>query len=56
LKYEFTLKVYPNAYHAFDFEWLKEDSQGRHAEYNPEAASDAIAQTKDFLARYLTAR
>ncbi len=55
-KYEFTLKVYPNASHAFDFEGLKEDSFGHHAEYDPEAASDAISQSKDFLARYLAAR
>ncbi len=55
-KYEFTLKVYPNAYHAFDFEGLKEDSLGHHAEYDPEAATDAIVQAKDFLSRYLAVR
>jgi dienelactone hydrolase len=55
-KYEFTLKIYPNAYHAFDFEGLKEDLLGHHAEYDPEAASDAISQARDFLARYLAAR
>jgi dienelactone hydrolase len=55
-KYEFTLKVYPNAYHAFDFEGLKEDSFGHHAEYDPEATSDAVSQTRDFLSRYLAAR
>ncbi len=55
-KYEFTLKVYPNASHAFDFEGLKEDSFGHHAEYDPDAASDAISQTRNFLSRYLAAR
>jgi dienelactone hydrolase len=52
-KSEFKLIVYANAYHAFDFEGLNEDSNGHHAEYNPEATADAIQQTKDFLAKYL---
>ena len=52
-KYEFTLKVYPNAYHAFDFEGLKIDDNGHHYEYNPEATADAIIRTKEFLMKYL---
>jgi dienelactone hydrolase len=51
---ELTLKIYPNAYHAFDYEGLNEnDEWGRHSEYNAEATRDAIARTRDFLARYL---
>jgi dienelactone hydrolase len=50
---EMTLKIYPNAYHLFDFEGLKVDSSGHHMEYNAEAAKDAIARTKAFLAKYL---
>jgi len=52
-KYEFKLKLYPNAYHAFDYEGLKEYYLGHHVEYNPEVAADAIIQTRDFLAKYL---
>jgi dienelactone hydrolase len=52
-KFEFSVKTYPNAYHSFDFEGLKIDSYGHHAEYDPEATADAIQQTKDFLAKYL---
>jgi dienelactone hydrolase len=52
-KYEFKLKIYPNAYHSFDFKGLKADMYGHHVEYNPEATADAITQTKEFLAKYL---
>jgi dienelactone hydrolase len=51
--YEFTLKIYPNAHHCFDFEGLNEDVLGHHTEYNPEATADAIIQTREFLAKYL---
>jgi dienelactone hydrolase len=58
-KPEFALEVYPNAYHAFDYETTKPggvDFLGHHIEYDPEATADAIAQTKAFLARYCQAR
>lgn len=48
-KTEFKLIIYPGAYHSFDFEGLKGDFYGHHAEYNPEAAAEAIRQTRDFL-------
>ncbi len=51
-KYEFKLKLYPNASHAFDFEGLKKDVLGHHVEYDPEATADAIMQVKEFLAKY----
>ena len=53
LKVEFSPKIFPNAHHAFDFEGVKKDAYGIHSEYNPRASRDAIAQTKDFLAKYL---
>jgi len=52
-KPEMSLTVYPNAYHSFDIEGLDFESSGRHFRWDPEAASDAIARTKDFLSRYL---
>jgi len=55
-QYEFTLRIYPNATHSFDFKGLKLDKDGHHYEYNPEATADAIIQTKEFLAKYLKAK
>jgi len=55
-KYEFTLKIYPNAYHAFDFEGLNEDYLGHHVEYNSEATSDSINLVREYLAKYLTSK
>ena len=57
-KYEFSLKIYPNAYHAFDLEALKEGIviNGHHFEYNERATSDAITRTRAFLAKYIGAR
>jgi dienelactone hydrolase len=52
-KYEFKMKIYPNAHHAFDIEGINKDVYGMHVEYNPEATTDAIIQTRDFLAKYL---
>lgn len=54
-KPEFSLTVYPNASHAFDYETTPPEGrvvQGHHLEYDPEATSDAINQTKAFLAKY----
>jgi dienelactone hydrolase len=51
---ELTLKVYPNTYHAFDYEGLNETMEnGWHLEYNAEATQDAIVRTRDSLARHL---
>jgi dienelactone hydrolase len=56
--YEFSLKIYPNAYHAFDLEALKGGIvlNGHHFVYDPRATADAITRTRDFLARYIGAR
>jgi dienelactone hydrolase len=50
--HDFSLKVYPNATHAFDFEGLKQDLNGHHEECDPEAAADAISLARAFLAKY----
>ncbi len=51
---ELTLKIYPDAYHLFDFEGLNEDVPGHHYAYNAAAAQDAVAMTRAFLAKYLS--
>jgi dienelactone hydrolase len=58
-KQEFSVAIYPNATHAFDFEGLAggyDDPYGHHLEYDPEAAADAIGRTKDFFAKYVGGR
>ena len=50
---EFSLTVYPNAYHAFDYEAPERIYLGHHLEYVPQATADAITRTRDFLAKYL---
>ena len=48
------LKIYPGKHRAFDFEECKKImSFGSTTQYDPEAAADAIARVKDFLAKYL---
>lgn len=56
--YEFSLKIYPNAYHAFDLEALKGGIvlNGHHFEFDARATSDAINRTRDFLARHIGAK
>ena len=55
--YEFSLRIYPNAYHAFDLEALRGGItyNRHHFEYDPRATSDAINRTRDFLAKHLRA-
>jgi dienelactone hydrolase len=53
-KYELSLIIYPNAYNAFDYERAEVlKFAGHHIEYDPEATSEAITRTKEFLAKYL---
>jgi len=49
------LKIYPGTYYGFDFEGGKKiwSGSGKTIQYNPEAATDAIARVKDFLAKHL---
>ena len=52
-KHKVTLKVYPGAYHCFDFEGVDEIRLDHKLLYDPEAAADATVQVKDFLAKHL---
>ncbi len=52
--HEFTLKIHPGAYHAFDFKGLNEDYLDHHVDYNAEVTADAIAQTEPFLVKHLS--
>jgi dienelactone hydrolase len=47
------LKVYPGAYHDFDFEGVDEVYEGHRLRYDQEAAEDAIIQVKSFLVKHL---
>jgi dienelactone hydrolase len=47
------LKVYPGAYHDFDFESVDEVYEGHKLLYNQKAAKDAIKQVKNFLEKQL---
>jgi dienelactone hydrolase len=57
-KTAFVLRVYPNATHGFDDEGLKGGVNylGHHLDYDSQATPDAIARTRDFLAKYVGAR
>jgi dienelactone hydrolase len=50
---EITLKVYPKAYHGFDFEGIDIEVKGHKIKYDPAAAKDAISQVKRFLVKHL---
>ncbi len=50
---EITLKVYPKAYHGFDFEGLDITVKGHKIKYDPTAATDAISQVMRFFERHL---
>ena len=51
-EHEIILKIYPGAYHNFDFEGMDELYRGHRLKYDPIAAADAIVRVKDFLAKY----
>ena len=50
---EVILKIYPGAYHDFDWEGMDEIYEGHIKLFDPIAAQDAIIQVKNFLAKYL---
>ena len=50
---EVTLKIYPGAYHDFDWKGMNKVVKGHRVRYNPEAAADAIVQVKNYLAQHL---
>jgi dienelactone hydrolase len=50
---EVLLKIYPGAYHGFDYEGV-DVVKGKHrVAYNPDAFADSIVRVKEFLAKYL---
>ena len=51
--HEVTLKIYPGAYHNFDWEGKDEVYKSHKLLYDPLAAQDAIIQVKSFFAKYL---
>ena len=53
---EINLKIYPEAYHDFDWEGMDQEVEifgGHRMLYDPIAAKDSIIQVKSFLAKYL---
>jgi dienelactone hydrolase len=52
-QHEVRLKIYPGAYHDFDWKGLDKVVKGHRVSYDPAAAGDAIVQVKKYLATYL---
>jgi dienelactone hydrolase len=52
-KHEVVLKVYPGAYHNFDWPDMNVIYMGHVLQYNGQAASDSILQVKGFLEKHL---
>ncbi len=50
---EVILKIYPGAYHGFDWEGMDQIYAGHRLSYDPIAATDATDQVKYFLKKYL---
>ena len=50
---EIILKIYPGAYHGFDWEGKDFTYKGHRFLYDPAATNDAIVRVKNFLAKYL---
>ena len=51
--HEVILKIYPEAYHCFDWEGMDKIYKGHRLLYDPAASADAIIQVREFLAKYL---
>ena len=52
-QYEVILKIYPGAYHDFDWYGINKIVKGHKVRYNPTATADAILQVKDFFFKHL---
>jgi len=52
-KHEVVLKVYPGAYHNFDWPDMDVIYMGHVLQYNRQAESDAIIQVREFLGKHL---
>jgi dienelactone hydrolase len=50
---EISLKIYPGAYHGFDWEGMDFIYKGHRFLYDPAATADAIVQVQNFLEKYL---
>ena len=48
-----TVKVYPGAYHNFDWVGIDRYELGHRLLYNPAATTDSVWQVRAFMARHL---
>ena len=53
-RHEVILKIYPNAYHDFDWAGLDKKVKGHRVKFDAKATEDSILQVKRFLSRYLS--
>jgi len=51
--HEVILKIYPEAYHCFDWKGMDRVYKGHRLLYDPAAAADAIVQVQNFLEKHL---
>lgn len=51
--HEIILKIYPQAYHCFDYEGIDTSKEGHRLLYNAAAAGDANEQVKNFMVKYM---
>jgi dienelactone hydrolase len=49
----FQIKVYPEAYHAFDWIGIDTEQQGHILRYHPRHAADAFMEVEAFFGKYL---
>jgi len=52
-EHEIILKIYPEAYHCFDWKGVDLDYMGHRLRYHPSASVDAQVRVKEFLAKHL---
>ena len=52
-EHEIHLKIYPGAYHDFDWQGMDMVYRGNRLKYDAEAAEDAIMRVQEFLAKYV---
>lgn len=52
-RHEVTLKIYPDAYHDFDWTGIDKMVKGHKVKFNAKATNDAILQVKRFLSHSL---
>jgi dienelactone hydrolase len=51
--HDVTLKIYPDAYHDFDWPGIDKMVKGHRVKYNAQAATEAIQQVKFYLSQHL---